>query len=898
MSFPPGTRLGPYEIEAPLGAGGMGEVYRARDTRLGRDVALKVLPSHLAADPTALARFEREARSVAALNHPHILAIFDFGREGAVTYAATELLEGKTLREQLASEHPPLRRGLEIARQIASGLSAAHDKGIVHRDLKPENIFLTRDGSVKILDFGLARPVSQAGHDAATMAATADVRTDAGTVLGTVGYMAPEQVRGREIDHRADIFAFGAVLYEIIGGLRPFRAETSAEVLTAILREDPPELTRTVAGLTPAIDRLVRRCLEKDPEHRFQSARDLGFALDAIGSTADSSPGSTSTSTFAAPAAAGGRRVSIVLTGVAALAAFAAGAFMMRVAAPESIPVTVPPLAAFTDEVKYLFGPLIAVSPDGRLVAYNAPAPDASDVAGIRTWIRRLDHTQATALPFPSDTPRAWSADGRSLLVTNGNVFARIDVATTQRTVLGQAPELPRGVAWLPDGSVLAGFQRGIVRLRFAAGEPTDVVTRVADREAYVGWPTLLPDGRRFLYLARPTGNSEGAEVRIASIDGANTAVVSVGLQGTTGAVFVPPSGLAYIKSRTLYVQAFDLAQGIVTGNPAVVARDVYENALSGLGSVSASATGVLAYRSEIFPQQAFVWLDRVGRTIQEFPKRDSFTNFDLSPDGTRVAVTVRRPAAAPNELWLLDLSRGIATDISEKGLAHSDATWSPDGERLAFRLGNRVVTRAVNGGPLTTILDRLAYPETWSPDGRYIVMGAPAQLNDQYELWAVDVTGSSKPQVLIAGTSGLDEPRFSPDGRWLAFNNLESGRATQIYVTPFPPTGERYQLSVGGGTQPRWRADGRELYYLAADGAVMMVGLPDGDVRRAGPPTMLFQTVVETSASFDQLAPARDGQRFLVRRPPGGVGDRSPLHVLVNFDLMAALAGGARSAP
>jgi hypothetical protein len=874
----------------------MGEVYRARDTRLGRDVALKVLPSHLAADPTALARFEREARSVAALNHPHILAIFDFGREGAVTYAATELLEGKTLREQLASEHPPLRRGLEIARQIASGLAAAHDKGIVHRDLKPENTFVTRDGSVKILDFGLARPVTQAGHDAATMAATADVRTDAGTVLGTVGYMAPEQVRGREVDHRADIFAFGAVLYEIIGGMRPFRAETSAEVLTAILREDPPELTRTVAGLTPAIDRLVRRCLEKDPEHRFQSARDLGFALDAIGSTADSS--SVAAPTAAAPPQRG-RQVSIAVAAVTALTAFTAGASLMRVAGSPTAPTVVRPQAAFTDEVRYLFSPLVAVSPDGRSVAYTAPAPDASDVAGIRTWIRRLDRTEATPLPFPSDTPRVWSADGRSLLVTNGSAFARIDVATSQRTVLGEAPELHRGVAWLPDGSVLAGFERGIVRLRFGTGEPTDVVARVADRETWLGWPTLLPDSRRFLYLARPAGTAEGAEVRLASVDGPNTEVQTVGLQGVTGAVVVPPSGIAYIKSRTLYVQAFDLSRGTVTGNPAVVAREVFENAMSGLGAVSASPTSVIAYRSEIFPQQAFMWLDRAGRAIAEFPKRDSFTNFDLSPDGTQVAVTVRRPGAALNELWLLDLDRGLATDISEKGRAHSDATWSPDGRRLAFRLGNRVVSRAVNGGPLTTILDRLAYPETWSPDGRYIVAGAPAQLTDQYELWAIDVSGGGKPQVLITGTSGLDEPRFSPDGRWLAFNNLESGRRTQIYLTPFPPTGERFQLSVGGGTQPRWRADGRELFFLGTDGAVMSVSLPDGDVRRAGPPTQLFQTVVETSASFDQLAVSRDGQRFLVRRPPGGGGDRSPLHVLVNFDLAAALAsGGERTTP
>ena len=381
------------------------------------------------------------------------------------------------------------------------------------------------------------------------------------------------------------------------------------------------------------------------------------------------------------------------------------------------------------------------------------------------------------------------------------------------------------------------------------------------------------------LFAAQPKGSAAVPEIRVVSLERPD-AGAPIGLPGVVRAQFAPPDALVYVRDGSLFAHRFDPDTTTVSGEPQLLARGVYENPGGARSAFSVSDAGVLAYRSERFPLQSFAWVDRPGRVLQVFPKRDTFSNFDLSPDGSRVAVTVRS-VATPNTLWLLDFDRGVATDISERQQSHSDATWSPDGERLAFRAGPRVVIRAVNGGPLTTVFDRAGYPETWSPDGRHLVLGVPTP--DGYELWVTNVA-DGKASRLIAGSGGLDEPRFSPDGTWVAYNGSDSGGPAEVYAVPFPPTGQRHQLSVNGGTQPRWRRDGEELYYLAPDGMLMAVRIPGGDVRRATPPEPLFQTTVETSSAFDQYAPSADGRRFLLRRPEGGVGDRAPVHVVVNW--------------
>ena len=635
----------------------------------------------------------------------------------------------------------------------------------------------------------------------------------------------------------------------------------------------------------------MRRCLEKDPEHRFQSARDLGFALDAIGSGTES--GMAATPPPIAPLKrASGRPLRIgLMAGLALATAFVLGIGERALARLGHRATTAAPMAAFSFDASFVFNPAVKVSPDGRLIAYTAPTRKTAEASGVAIWVRRLGEVEATPAPYRCRTSHA---TGRPMAVRCSSPTAprlpRFDVETAQRTVLGQTSSMYLGAAWLPDASVLAATRAGLVRLERGAAEPTVVdparyLARQLDRLA-------VPAARRQAF------SLHGVDQRRASRHGGSNRVprssaagiVLAGLQGVTGVTFLAPDGIVYAKSRSLYAQAFDPTRGTTSGNPVRIARDVFENTTVGYGAVSVSSTGVIVYRNETFPLQAFLWVDRAGRVIQEFPKRDTFTNFDLSPDATRVAVTVRRPSATPNLLWLLDLSRGVATDISEGNEWHSDATWSPDGEKLAFRLGNQVVIRAVNGGPLTQVFDWVGYPETWSPDGRYLVLGVGSG-SEIYELWSVDVTGRNKPAMLVRGGAGLDEPRFSPDGRWVSYNDLEGARQVQVYAIPFPPTGQRYQLSTAGGTQARWRSDGRELYYLGIDGYLMSVQVPDGDVRRAAPPVSLFHAGLETSASFDQFAPASDGQRFLLRRPPEGGGDRAPLHVIVNFDLKTRLA-------
>jgi eukaryotic-like serine/threonine-protein kinase len=851
----------------------MGDVYRAKDPRLGRDVAVKVLGTHLAADSTALIRFEREAQALAALSHPGIVAVYDVGRHGSSAYVVMEFLEGETLRVRLAAGPIGLRKTLDYAIQIAQALAAAHDRGIVHRDLKPENVFLCTDGRLKVLDFGIVQLASaSAAISAETVIVAAPRATAPDTVIGTVGYMAPEQARGQQVDARADIFSLGAVIYEMLSGQRAFDGDTGVDVLTCVLHRDPPELAPELRVPT-ALDRIVRRCLEKRPDERFQSARDLAFALEGVASGSGTMPVSE------APRER--RRVPWWALPLAAILALGAGLLLGRLLQPRAPAPERAAAVRFTFEA-YRGGqlPEVSVSPTGRYIAWTEMTNGGT--GGV--WVRRLDDTQPSLAidVMPSVSP-FWSIDGTQLVVLGpANQLLAIDAASGERRVVTELPStaLPyRGGDWSARGLVLA-VAEGIV-LTDPAGRGSQPLTRVeAPREAWHGWPSMLPDGTRFVYTV---GLASGqTETRIGSLDGGTN--VRVALAGTTSRVRVDQRGyLVFAQNRSLFAQPFNAESGDLQGTAVRVAPEVFQNPITGWAAADISRNGIVAWRAPGVDEVQFEWVDRGGRTVRSVGDPDAYTNFDLSPDGTRIVATRRRDASG-SALYLIDSERNLSTPISKEDTAApvSDPTWSPDGQLIAYRRGGSLVIRNVFGGEERVLTSGATYPDSWSRDGKWLTVGRP-QEND-YRLSALSLDHPGEPVTLVEGVRLADEPRFSPDGKWIAFHGAVQTRP-EVFAIRFPPTGERWQLSTGGGVQPRWRADGKELFYLGPDGDVMSVTVPGGDPTKAGRPLRLFSLRMEPSAAFDQFTPTADGELFLVRRPmrPGGA-DSAPVHVIVNW--------------
>ena len=850
----------------------MGEVYRATDTRLNRDVAVKVLAPRLAADTTALARFEREAQALAALSHPGIVAVYDVGRHDSSAYVVMEFLEGETLRARLGAGHLGIRKAVEYAVQIAYGLAAAHDRGIVHRDLKPENVFLCADGRLKILDFGIVQLATESAAALADTIAVAPPRATApNTMVGTLGYMAPEQARGQIVDARADIFALGAVIYEMITGRRAFDGDTAVDVIASVLHDDPPELSLELK-VPPALERIVRRCLEKRPEERFQSARDLAFALETItsGSGAQSAAPATRPRVPAWMLAA---------TGVLALAIGAGTGYLV----PRNAPAA-PQAGAvrFTFDANRGQVPEISVSPEGRYLAWTE-IRSGGRLGGL--WVRRLDGTQPMLLAdTPSQGAPFWSPDGREVVVLGAeNRLIAIDVERGGRRTLAQldpgAMSL-RGGDWLGQTILLA--TGGTIWLQDASGRAPrrEITALVAPGEVWHGWPSLLPDGRRFFYtVGLRDGNTES---RIGSLDGG--APVRVDLPSGSSRVRYDPRGfVVFAQNRALLAQRIDIEAGALQGATLRLAGEVFQNPENGWVAADVSRNSVLAWRAPGIDEVQFELVDREGRTISVISQPDAYTNFDVSPDGARIVAT-RRRADAVAGLFLIEPSRNLTTPISSGSTAEpiSDPTWSPDGQQIAYRRGGKLVVRNVFGGDEREVADFVAYPDSWSRDGKYLIVGRPQ--GPDYQLWALSMDGTREELPLVRGVMLADEARFSPDGTWVVFHAAIEG-PPQVFAIPFPPTGERFQLSTEGGVQPRWRDDGRELYYLGSDGQVMVVGMPDGNPTRAESPQPLFGLRLDPSPAFDQFTAIANGQRFIVRRPlrPGGA-DTAPVHVLVNW--------------
>lgn len=850
----------------------MGEVYRARDTRLGREVAIKFLSHELAGDAQAVARFEREARAVAALSHSNIVALFDVGRQGETVYAVTELLEGTTLRERLQNGPLPLRKALDYVRAVAEAIAAAHSRGIIHRDIKPENVFVTNDGRIKVLDFGIAHvtaaPVASAGETFAGPSMTGP-----GIMIGTIGYMAPEQVRGATPDPRTDVFALGALLYEVLTGHAAFVRDTPADTVSAILTAEPAELSRVSTTAGAATERLVRRCLEKAPDERFQSARDLSYALDALSAGA----GQPMSGPPAPPPARRVPRAPIVAAAAIAAAGMA-GAFMAgRAVVPAS---DGGPVALFSLPANLAPFEAASVSPDGRYLAFTGASMGGSST-GAGVSLRRLDSLDVEMMPetMAAIPPFVWSPDSRYFGYFVNTALIVQEVPSGAPRVVTELPGRPTGAAWSAQGVILLGTAAALYRITPSGGAPRLIMRTDLTKEIWRGLPSFLPGGDRFLYtVLRNNGTESALETRAASLDGRELGTIATGVVGATYA----NGRLLYGQAGALYSRAFEPASLKLTGEPRQVASSVSQNWRTGHLSARASDTGVLVYRGAPRSDVQFTWVDRAGRQLGTVGAPDSYTNFDVSPDGKRIAAARRDPKTGANSLSLIDIERGVTTPISPRDEdGFDDPTWARDGLQIAYRHGDKLVLRTANGGPERVLLEAEAYPDHFSPDSRFITYGR--QRLGLYEGWALDITtAGATPIAIVPDVTLADEAHFSPNQKWVAFHANHSG-SEQVWVVPFPPNGEKWQISQAGGVQPRWSPDGNELFYLDADGRMVSVATPESDPRRAKEPRTLFSTGLAPSNALDQFAVV--GDRFLLRLPASSRSAiSSPIEILINW--------------
>ena len=875
MPLASGSRIGPYEIGAPIGAGGMGEVFRAYDTRLHRDVAVKVLPSIFSRDSDRMRRFLQEAQAIAALSHPNILAIHDFGEHEGSPYIVMEYLEGETLRERLNSGPLTLRKAADFAEQIARGLAAAHEKGIVHRDLKPENIFLSRDGRVKILDFGLARlPLQRSTPDAATLAS----QTEPGFVMGTVGYMSPEQLRGKAADHRSDLFSFGAVLYEMLAGKRAFRGETSVETLSAILREDPPDLTGTDRSIPSSLELIVRHCLEKNPEERFQSAQDVGFALGTL-----SVSSSAATAVVSRGAGISWQRwarlaaeVGLLVVAVALLLSRHPSAATPNVQAA----VLPPPGDGFWANITQP----AAISPDGRFLAEVAMRNGHTQL-----WLRRLDGADAQPIAGSEDAMNPfWSPDSRYVAFFVPGKLKKVDVSGGSVTDICPSGRFGMGGAWSSRGVVIfATFGEALKKVPEAGGVAESISgTELSDGAVGQMWPAFLPDGTHFLYLnwRYPTNDGKQNVVWVGSLDGEKARPLPL----TTSNARYSNGHLLFSHNGDLVAQKFDIARLALSGPVVPIARNIEFDTFFHDGMFTVSDTGVLVYGTAgVGVDSQLTWVDRAGKVLSTLAEAESFTRPAISPDGTRVAVGVK-VTDAREKIWIYDTARGTRIPLvnGDSGPSMYSPVWSPDGQQLAYRetLGktSKLLLHNADGSgeeknPGSVEFDLLS-PMDWSRDGHYLVLDlARFQGRDNWQASLRVINVGDGKSVLELEDQAVG--RFSPDGHWLAFCSEDGG---QLYVKPFPGPGAQIAISSTGGRDPRWRGDGKELYYLTNDLMLMSVQVSvSAQQFKVLSSQPLFKVQMPYNAGFYDAT--RDGQKFLLTMRTAKE-QTAPLTLLTNW--------------
>jgi Tol biopolymer transport system component/predicted Ser/Thr protein kinase len=869
MVLSPGSRLGRYEIVAPIGAGGMGEVYRATDTRLERTVAVKVLPEHLSS-PEGRQRFEREARTISQLSHPHICALYDVGNQDGVEYLVMEYLEGETLSERLAKGPLPLDQALSRGIEIADALDRAHRQGIIHRDLKPTNVMLTKSG-VKLLDFGLAKlvaPSSSSGVAGLSMLPTtpkASNLTAEGTILGTFQYMAPEQLEGKEADARSDIFALGAVLYEMTTGRKAFSGASQASLIGAILK-DEPALISSIHPMSPlALDRVVETCLAKAPDDRWQSAHDVAAELKWIAESGVSGKPAATTS-------AGGReKLAWALLATTATAAALLAIVRLPGKRAEAFPVrfqVAAPEGATFNVLGRDAGPVV-VSPDGSRLTFVATTVEGHKLLFVRPLgslsAQPLAGTEGASYPF-------WSPDSRFIGFFAEGKLKKIEAMGGPAQVLADAP-LGRGGAWNRDGVILfaPGAYDPLYRVSVAGGAAKQV-TRIVEtkREFSHRWPQFLPDGRHFIYLKWGTvpgpARTEDA-VLVGSLDSEESTLL---FQANSRCAYAPPGYLFYIRDETLLAVPFDAARRMITGTPVPLVEHVLYYPNTGSGAFSVSDNGVLAYQAGAKPVVSELgWYDRKGERIGAVAAPGDYEDPRISPDGGRVAVNRIDPSTGTANIWLLAIGGESAGRFTFSSSFDHYAVWSPDGGRIAFDTNRngptdiylKAVSSVADEEPLLQSSEAKS-PTDWSPDGRALVYER-LDPKTKSDLWLLPLEGDRTPVPLVHTESNEVDGRISPDGRWIAYSSDDSGRS-EVYVSAFPKPGGRWQVSSGGGSQPVWRRDGKEIFYLGADRKLMAAPVTPGPRFEAGPSRALFQTRSRYTGNYAyDVSP--DGQRFLV---------------------------------
>ena len=878
MALTAGARLGPYEIVSPVGAGGMGEVYRARDTRLDRTVAIKVLSESLAADPIFRDRFDREARAISQLDHPHICTLYDVGEQHGTAYLVMQYLDGVTLEARLNHGALSLEQALQYAIHIADALDKAHRAGILHRDLKPGNIMLTKSGAT-LLDFGLAKPaVGPVVAGLSKLPTTSPSLTAQGTILGTLQYMSPEQLEGREADSRSDIFAFGAVLYEMVTGRKAFDGKSQASVIGAIMHAEPPPISTLQRRVPPMLDHLAKTCLAKEPDERWQSSFDLKVELQGI-AAALSLPGGSVAATprrkreqFAWLMCALGIVTALVFLALRSREAPAVAPLLkLSIPRPEKVSASV----------------ATAISPDGRVVAF------ADETAGGMLWIRSLDSLTARALPGTEDARYPfWSPDSRFIGFFAAGKLKKIDVSRSEAgppLTLCQAPD-GRGGTWNRHDEILfaPNIEDAIYRVSAAGGAVAPVTMVDRSHQTAHRWPDFLPDGRHFLYWVR-SSSQETQGVYVGSLDAAPEAHVQTRLlSSATNALYAAPGYLLFAQEGMLMARAFDASRLQFTGQPARVVSELSSSNVNRV-DFTVSANGVLAYQSGDVDKRV-VWFDRAGTQTGSVDESSDYQDPQLSPDGKRVAIVRLDPRNAAGDIWVMDVSRGTASRLTTAPSFDWRPVWSPEGQRLVFASNRKgamsLYERPSSPGPDQGLLDtgnRLT-PTDWSRDGRFVVF---AQLDPttKEDLWALPLDRDRKPFPILRTDFNEVEGRLSPDGRWMAYTSDESG-TPEVYVQRFTEgedaSASRIRVSTSGGSNPRWRRDGRELFYISGARKLVSVAVRSGSTFEVDASQALFDVSRSTTPSQVYTA-SPDGERFLVV-PPAQGADRSSITVMVNW--------------